>query len=71
MQSEFAEVNGVRLHYMTAGQGRLIMSCTAFLNSGTSGRSSWRIFRATTRRWRPICAATISRPSLLMSLSMS
>lgn len=30
MQSEFAEVNGVRLHYMTAGQGRLIMFLHGF-----------------------------------------
>ena len=30
MQSEFAEANGVRLHYMTAGQGRLIMFLHGF-----------------------------------------
>jgi pimeloyl-ACP methyl ester carboxylesterase len=30
MQSQFAEVNGVRLHYMTAGQGRLIMFLHGF-----------------------------------------
>ena len=30
MQSEYAEVNGVRLHYMTAGQGRLIMFLHGF-----------------------------------------
>jgi epoxide hydrolase 4 len=30
MQSEYAEVNGVRLHYMTGGQGRLMMFLHGF-----------------------------------------
>ncbi|HEV2115444.1 MAG TPA: alpha/beta hydrolase [Terriglobales bacterium] len=30
MKSEYAEVNGVRLHYMTAGQGKLIMFLHGF-----------------------------------------
>lgn len=30
MQSEYAEANGVRLHYMTAGQGKLIMFLHGF-----------------------------------------
>ncbi len=30
MQSEYAEVNGVRLHYMTAGEGRLILFLHGF-----------------------------------------
>jgi epoxide hydrolase 4 len=30
VQSEYAEVNGVRLHYMTAGQGKLIMFLHGF-----------------------------------------
>jgi pimeloyl-ACP methyl ester carboxylesterase len=28
--SEYAEANGVRLHYMTAGQGKLIMFLHGF-----------------------------------------